>query len=171
MRKTLIIIIVVLLLLSGGYFFFQRREQLAQSPTFEILRQADVQTGQVRAAVNATGSIEPEALVSLTFGLAGTIQEVNVVRGQQVEAGAVLASLDAGELALAIQQAENALRIQQLTLQQRLNSQPSPATLASAQADIDAAEANLAVAQANLASANAAERYSTPHLTRCPSSV
>lgn len=156
MRRTLIIIIVVLLLVSGGYFFFQRREQLAQSPTFEILRQADVQAGRVRATVNATGSIEPEALVSLTFGLAGTIQEVNVVRGQQVEAGDVLASLDVGELALAVQQSENALEIQRLTLQQRLNSQPSPATLASAQADIDAAEANLAVAQANLASANAA---------------
>ncbi|NIR25783.1 MAG: biotin/lipoyl-binding protein, partial [Gammaproteobacteria bacterium] len=83
------------------------------------------------------------------------VQQVNVVRGQQVAVGDVLATLDTGELELTVRQAEDALRIQELTLQQLLNSQPSSATLATAQADIDAAEANLAVAEANLASAEA----------------
>jgi len=156
MRRTLVIIIIVVLLIASGFFFLRRRQELAQEPTFEILREAVVDNGRIQAVVNATGSIEPEALVSLTFGLGGIVQQMNVIRGQTVEAGDVLATLDSGEIELSVQQAEDALRIQELNLQQLLNTQPSSATLASAQADIDAAQANLQVAQANLASAEAA---------------
>jgi len=156
MRRTIVIILVVVLLLSSGFLFLRQRRRAAQEASFEVLREATIEKGRITATVNATGTIEPEALVSLTFGMAGTVQQVNVVRGDQVAAGDVLATLDTAELQLAVQQAEDALRIQELTLQQRLNSRPSAATLASAQADIDAAEANLTVAQANLAAAKAA---------------
>ncbi len=156
MRRTLIIVIAVLVLLAAGFFFLRQRQTAAQEPAFEILREAEVENGRITATVNATGSIEPEALVSLTFGGAGTIQQVAVERGQNVQAGDVLATLDTEELQLAVQQAEDAVRIQELTLQQRQNATPSEATMASAQADIDAAEAQLAVAEANLASAEAA---------------
>jgi multidrug efflux pump subunit AcrA (membrane-fusion protein) len=144
----------VVALLGGGIYWFTQ-QQAAEATEFEILRQAEVERNRITATVNATGSIEPETSVSLTFGAAGTIQQVEVVRGQTVTAGTVLATLNAAELQLAVQQAEDALRIQELTLQQRLNSEPSPATLASAQADIDAAQAQLSVAQANLAQAEA----------------
>jgi HlyD family secretion protein len=156
MRRTLFIIFVVIVLAGGGFYFWQQRRLAAQEPTFEILREATISRDRITATVNATGSIEPEALVSLTFGMGGTIQQVNVVRGQMVTVGDVLATLDSGELELAVQQAEDALQIQRLSLQQRLNSQPSAATLASAQADIDAAQAQLAVAEANVAGAEAA---------------
>lgn len=155
-RRTVLIIILVLLLAAAAVFAWQQRRQAAQEPQFEILRQATVMRDRITATVNATGSIEPEALVTLTFGNAGIVQRVNVQRGQTVAAGDVLATLSTEELELAVQQAEDALRVQELTLQQRLNSEPSPATLASAEADIDAAEANLTVAEANLASAQAA---------------
>ncbi|MEZ4644390.1 MAG: efflux RND transporter periplasmic adaptor subunit [Chloroflexota bacterium] len=155
MRRTIIIVLVVALLGVAGFLFLRQR-QAAQETTIEILREATVERGRITATVNATGAIEPESLVTLTFGMAGTIRQVNVVRGQVVAVGDVLASLNAAELALAVQQAEDALLIQQLTYQQRQNSAPSAATLASAQADIDAANANLLVAQANLAGAEAA---------------
>ncbi|HSH01086.1 MAG TPA: efflux RND transporter periplasmic adaptor subunit [Anaerolineae bacterium] len=155
MRRTIAVIVVVIILLGGGYFFTQQQNQSDPAAQFEILRQATADQGRIEATVNATGSIEPEALVSLTFGLGGTIQTVNVVRGQMVTAGDVLASLNAEELRLAVQQAEDALRIQELTLQQRLNTEPSEATLASAQADIDAAEASVTIAEANVVGAEA----------------
>ncbi len=41
----------------------------------------------------AHGVIEPETLVTLTFGLGGTIIDVAAVRGQEVAAGDVLAQL------------------------------------------------------------------------------
>jgi HlyD family secretion protein len=115
-----------------------------------------VEQGSLAATVNATGSIEPEALVTLSFGIGGTVLAVDAVRGQLASAGDVLANLETGELALAVQQTQDALRIQELVHQQALNSGPSPATLAAAQADIDAAEGNLVIAEANLAGAEAA---------------
>lgn len=156
MRRNITIGIVVLALVVAGFFLLRQRRQAAQEPTFEIIRSAEVARGKITATVNATGTIEPEALVTLTFGASGTVQDVNVTRGQRVAAGDVLATLDTAELQLTVKQAEDALRIQELNLEQRLNSEPSPATLASAEADIAAAEANLQVAQANLASAEAA---------------
>jgi HlyD family secretion protein len=155
MRRTVTIILIIIILAGGGYWFY-RQQQLSQEQAVEILRQATVERGTIAATVNATGSIEPEASASLSFGAPGTVQLVNVIRGQQVTAGDVLATLDAAELALALQQAEDALRIQQLTLEQAINSAASEATLAAAQADIDAAEGNLAVAEAQLAGAQAA---------------
>jgi HlyD family secretion protein len=154
MRRAIIVIVVLAILLSGG-LLFMRRQQAAANQELEILREAQVLRGTIEATVNATGSIEPEALVSLTFGVAGTVRQVNVVRGQVVRAGDILATLGAEELALGVQQAEDNLRIQQLTLEQRLNGRASPATLASATADIEAAEANLRVAQANVTAAEA----------------
>ncbi|MEW5989263.1 MAG: efflux RND transporter periplasmic adaptor subunit [Chloroflexota bacterium] len=155
MRRVLVIVTLVILVAAAA-FLVVRRRQAQQQQSLEILRSQTVERGRLSATVSATGSIEPEAFVSLTFGLAGTVQQVEVVRGQMVNEGDVLATLDAGELALAVQQAEDALRVQQLTLQQRQNSAPTPATLATAQADIDAAEASLLVAQANLEAAQAA---------------
>lgn len=156
MRRTIVIVVVVLVLLAVGFFFLRQRQLAAQAPAFEILREAVVENGRITATVNATGSIEPEALVTLTFRSTGTIRQVNVQRGQSVRAGDVLATLDTEELQLGVRQAEDALRIQELTRQQRLNNELSPATMASSQADIDAAAAQLAVSQANQASAEAA---------------
>lgn len=154
LRNTLLAVLVVALVATGIYFVMQRR-QAAANQQFEILREATVTRDRITSTVNATGSIEPETLVTLTFGLSGTIIDVNAVRGQTVAAGDVLAQLDTAELALSVRQAEDALRIQELTMAQRVEGQPSPAQLASSRADIQAAEANVQVAQANLASAQA----------------
>lgn len=155
MRRIGIFVGIIVLALIV-FFVVRQQQQAAEESQLEILREATVEEGEVTATVNAVGSIEPEALVSLTFGLGGTIQQVNVVRGQTVGVGDVLATLNTDELALAVQQATDALLIQELTLQQRLDSEPTAATVASSEADIAAAEANLTVAEANLASAEAA---------------
>lgn len=154
--RTVLIAIVIIALVGAGVYFLLQRQQAAAQPEFEILREATVARERIASTVNATGAIEPEALVTLTFGAGGTISNVEAIRGQNVSPGDVLAELDTGELSLTVQQARDALRIQELTRDQRLNSEPSPATLASAEADIQAAEANLQVAQANLAGAQAA---------------
>ncbi len=154
LRNILIVLLVVVLVGAGAFFLMQRR-QAAAEPQFEVLREATVARDRITSTVNATGALEPETLVTLTFGLGGTVTDVAAVRGQQVAAGDVLAQLDTSELALSVQQAEDALRIQELTLAQRVEAEPSPAQLASSQADIQAAEANVQVAQANLTGARA----------------
>ena len=154
-RQITIVVIILAFIVAATLFILQQRATTEAEADFEIIRQEIVQQSSLESTVNATGSIEPEAELSLTFGLGGTIQQVNVVRGQAVSAGDVLAALDTAELELAVQQARDALNIQQLSLQQRQNTTASEATLATAQADIDAAQANLAVAEANVASAQA----------------
>lgn len=154
MRRIIAIVAIVVVLGAGAYYVFGVRAS-EQENTFEILRQAEVQRDTIRATVSATGAIEPEALVSLTFGTTGTVQQLHVERGQQVQAGDVLATLNSEELSLLLQQAQDALRIQELTLAQRQNAEPSDAALAAAQADIDAATGNLTIAQANVEAARA----------------
>ena len=152
---TAIILCAAVVLLGGGYFLYQQQQARAQQD-FEILRQAAVERGRIESTVSATGSIAPEALLTLTFGAPGTVQRVSVERGQSVEEGDVLATLNTEELALLLQQAQDALRVQELTLVQRRDGEPSPATLAAAEADIAAAEGNVTVARGNLAAAQAA---------------
>ena len=157
LRNTLIAILA-LALVGAAAFFVVRRQQAGAAAQLEILREATVARDRITSTVNATGAIEPEALVTLTFGLAGTVTDVAAVRGQDVTAGDVLAQLDTAEAALAVQQASDALRIQELTAAQRIEGGPSEAQLAAAQADIQAAEANVQVAEANLAAARAGQQ-------------
>ena len=123
LRNTLFVILVLALVGAGIYFLVQR-QQTAAAEQFEVLREATVARDRIASTVNATGAIEPESLVTLTFGLGGTIVDVNAVRGQTVAADDVLAQLDTAELALSVQQAQDALQIQQLTMDQRVNRQP-----------------------------------------------
>ena len=153
--RNILVVILALALVGAAVFFFVRRQQASAAAQLEILREATVARDRITSTVNATGAIEPETLVTLTFGLAGTVTDVTAVRGQEVAAGAVLAQLDTAEAALAVQQAGDALRIQELTAAQRIEGGPSAAQLAAAQADIQAAEANVQVAEANLAAATA----------------
>ncbi len=154
MRRIIIILVVVIVAVGVGAFFLNQR-RASQEQEFEIIREAEVALDQIAATVNATGTTEPEALVTLSFRAGGSVQTVDALRGQRVSAGDVLATLDTGELILAVQQAQDNLNIQKLMLQQSLNSGPSPATLASAAADVEAAEANLVIAEANVAAAEA----------------
>jgi HlyD family secretion protein len=154
MRRILVVLFIVIVVIAAAFFFLrQRRTEREQD--VEIIREAVVERGKITSTVNAAGSIEPQALVNLSFGLGGIVQDINVVRGQSVSSGDLLASLETDELALAVQQAQDGLRIQELTKEQLQNSGPSAATLATAQADIDAAEGNLAIAKANLKAAEA----------------
>ena len=57
-----------------------------------------VRRGTLIATVSASGTIAPEAQVLLNFQTPGTVDKVNVVVGQKVKAGEVLAQLDTAEL-------------------------------------------------------------------------
>lgn len=155
MRRIAVILLLIAILAVSGVFIWRALQAAQAEPQFEIVRQAVIERGNLAATVSAAGAIEPEAQVSLSFGTPGTVTAVNVVRGQQVREGTVLATLNTSELELALQQASDAVRIQELLLEQALTQEPSPATLAAAQADVDAAQANLSIAQANLAQAQA----------------
>ena len=67
--RNILLVILVVVLVGAGIYFLTRRQQAAAEQQFEILREAEVARDRIASTVNATGSIEPESLVTLTFGL------------------------------------------------------------------------------------------------------
>ncbi len=140
MRRGLIILVIIAGLAAAGWYGyrqFQQRVQAAQEPSWETI---DVSRGDISAAVSATGEMLPEREANLTFQLSGFINELPVEVGDRVQAGDVLAQLDATDLELAVRQAEVSLRTAQAQLRQ-LQVLPS-------ESDVAAAEAALASAKA-----------------------
>jgi HlyD family secretion protein len=95
--------------------------------------------------VDSTGSVAPEAAVSLSFGTSGTVDTVNVKPGDRVKKGDVLAELDTREIQLQIAQQEQAYLIQQANYS--MTVQPDPAAIAAAQTALDNATAAYRLAQ------------------------
>ena len=104
-------------------------------------RTSNITRGTLIATVNATGNIQPEAQVNLSFQQPGTVTTVNVKTGDAVKKGDVLATLDTADLELALQQAQAALAVANAGYSRTLDTPP--------QADIDAAQAALNAAGAN----------------------
>ena len=100
-------------------------------------------------AVSASGSVEPQARVSLSFEVPGWVVEVPVTVGEPVKAGEVLARLDSTSLALQVQQAQAALASAEAQLAQ-LRAGPQPEEVAAAEANLRAAQAQVSAAAANL---------------------
>jgi len=127
-------------------------------------RTARLETGTLIATVNATGNIEPEAEIRLSFQQAGTVAEVFFERGQAVRKGDVIAKLDTVDLELALAQAQASLEQAKnalLQAQTALENAKAQEIIATAnysrtvagvrKSEIDAARAALAAAEANLA--------------------
>jgi len=125
---------------------FAWRSQLTERPEEET-RSAVVERGTMLVAVSASGSIEPQDRASLAFEASGRVAEVPVEVGDRVEAGDVLARLDAERLVLQVQQARARLASAEAQLAQ-LQAGPRPG-------EVEAAEANLRAAQAQVSAAAA----------------
>ncbi len=158
MKRLLIAIIVIVVMGAAGWFGFQRfqarRAALAEIPSYETVT---VERGSISSTVSATGSIEPEAEIALSFRASGRVEQVLVSVGQPVEAGQLLAQLDVTDAALALEQADVSLQISRAQLD-KLEKPPSDSNIITAQANVTVAQASVASAQATLASAQASYR-------------
>jgi HlyD family secretion protein len=109
----------------------------AAEPDYEVVV---VKRGDIASTVSATGTVLPEREAALSFQLSGTIADVPVELGDEVEAGQLLAQLDTTDLDLALQQADIALRQAQIQMRQ-LDEGPSASDLAAAEAALTSAQA------------------------------
>ncbi len=136
----LLALIILGAVAAGAAWLWRWRAAQAGQQQAAALRTEVIGRGDLVAAVSATGSIQPERQTNLFFQAAGTVAEVRVESGDRVEAGQLLARLDATPLELAVRQAEDALAVARLN-RDKLRAGP--------------AEADIEVARANLRSANA----------------
>ena len=158
MKRLLIAVIVIAVIGAAGWFGFQRfqdnRAALDEQPSYETVI---VERGSISSTVSATGSIEPEAEIALSFRASGRVEQVLVSVGQPVEVGQLLAQLDVTDAALALEQADISLQISRAQLE-KLEKPPSDSDIIASQANVTVAQASVASAEAALASAQASYR-------------
>lgn len=100
---------VVLLLLIGGYWYFFG----SAKTTYQFIT---VTQGSITETVSVTGNTAPTKSVSLGFQNSGTIARVNYNLGSYVNAGAVIAELNTGNLSAALAQAQANLAVAEANL-------------------------------------------------------
>ena len=116
MRRA--VIIVVILLVVGGVGYAGYRWLNSQRASVSELQTAFVERGTIVATVDAAGSIAPATQSSLSFGVSGTVAELYVAAGDQVEAGQTLARLDTTDLERAVTKAQADLVVAQIRLEE-----------------------------------------------------
>jgi len=139
---TIVVILGVVIGLSWlSYQAFGGQAVRKQAIDDADLEKFVVKRDAIAATVSATGSIAPEAEVTLTFELGGKVEEIFVEKGQMVKAGDPLAKLETDGLELQVAQAQATLALNEAKLQQAMKKADAE--------DIATAEAELASAKAN----------------------
>lgn len=151
------VISVVLLAALGLYFYLQDDEEaMVDQPLI-----ATVTVGDIENTISSAGSLKPSIFVDVGAQVSGQLQKLHVEVGDRVEAGQLLAEIDArtqvsrveaSRAALAALEAQVSSRRASLDLS-RANAQRQErlmAANATSQQDYDTAKANLASAEANV---------------------
>jgi len=138
MKRIVVAVVLVIAVLAAGVWVYttylapQSEPDIAEEPEEELTR-----------VVSATGVVVPFRWATLSFQMAGRVEEMLVEEGDQVQEGQLLVQLDDSELEDAVAQAEAALVTAQAALAQ-VKAGPRSEELAVAQAGLAAAEAQLA---------------------------
>jgi HlyD family secretion protein len=144
MKRIITIVLILGAVIGLTWLSYQAvGDQVAQKQAVEdeSLEKFVVKQDTIEATVSATGSIAPEAEVTLTFESGGKVTEILVEKGQMVKAGEPLAKLETHSLELQVAQAQATLALNEAKLQQTMKEADA--------GDIAAAEADLASAKAN----------------------
>ena len=140
-----------------GLFVYGRVKKANKPPEYETVA---VQRGDLQQTVEATGKVESQNDLSLRFEVPGVVEKVNVIAGQKVKTGDILANLKLSELNASVAQAQANLN-QRLAGATQAEKDYYKAVVDQAQADLEksksdinnqilAAEAAVATAENNL---------------------
>ena len=152
MSKTLIYIVLALVVVAGvgGVWYYQQQASVAHAAAAN-LQTATITRGTLVASVSGAGNISAPQETNLSFQLTGVpITKVNVVVGDKVNAGDVLATEDNSDLQFALRSAQAQLASAQASLA-KLQQPPLAADVAADKATVASAQAayNVAVNKNN----------------------
>jgi RND family efflux transporter MFP subunit len=146
-RLWIILGIVVVVIVGGGIYLVTRSTNRQAGGVDSLLANstiAEVTRTTLMTAVESSGSILPEAELTLSFNTSsssssssssntsGTVGEVKVEVGDQVKKGDVLATLDTSVLESKVTHAEQAYLLQQLTYSETMQADASDIAVAEA---------------------------------------
>ncbi len=121
-KKRIVLTLIGVLIIGGGYYYFQVRDTTIPVQTETVKR------GDVSETVSVTGELIPEEYADLAFLSSGTIDALYVETGDEVKAGAKIASIDRAVLFSQLKDARISARIaeqaEQLILRKRLSPAP-----------------------------------------------
>lgn len=153
MRRLLITIGIVFVIGAIVFLFVLPAFRMGRAQSSTVT--TTIQRVSLNETIESTGVVSANRTAYLTFGTSGIVSTVDVLVGDTVQQGDVLASLDTLELELQVVLREAALATAQATYDQ-LVAEVSPRDLALAESNIASAEAQLINAQT--AQTNAAEQ-------------
>ncbi len=147
MKKILRWLIPALLLIAAlvGYRWYRQQEPRVR---LEVLRTGETLRGDLDIAVAVSGNVVANQRADIRFSVPGTVESINVVVGEHVEAGQVLAQLDPSALQRSVERSEIALAQAELR-QKQLTDPPSEETLRQARNAITQAGSALSIARLN----------------------
>src|SRR5262245_353818 len=132
-------IVLIVLAIIAAVLISTRRSGAAAS----AVATAPVTRGTIVASVAGTGSVAAVQSLDLAFQTNGTVTEVLVKEGDQVQQGQPLARLDDRELQLKLADAQASLQSAQARQAQVKQGRSTPEDIAASKAGLANAEANL----------------------------
>lgn len=136
LKKKSVLIPLGIVLVFGGWIAYSRAANAG--PFYDT--QA-VQKTTLRQTVEVTGETKPQSRVDLSFKTNGKLETLNVIVGQTVKAGDILATLDAQDATFAMRRAGAVVAQAQAGLAAR-QAQDTPQSIQIAEAQRDQAKAN-----------------------------
>lgn len=130
--------IIVLIILSLGYVGVSATSKGAGTTQYAL---AAATQGALDVTVTDSGEVSAEHQLSLSPKASGTVQEVDVVAGQSVKAGQIIATLDASDANDSVRTAEQNLTSAQITYKQAITSDQN--NLSNDQRTLETANTNL----------------------------
>ncbi len=97
MKKFVIILVVIVLVCTGGYVLYKRKASGVQAVRDNLTRTDNLYTvakGSVIKTISSNGFINPLREKNLNFKTTGRVKTLNVKKGDYVEQGDLLATLD-----------------------------------------------------------------------------
>jgi len=150
-RHIIVAVVIALVVIGGGGAWAATRSSSSGSAAPTLV---SASSSTIRDSVSASGTIAPALRADLSFDVSGTVISLPVAAGDQVNAGAILATVSSTSLQSAVTSAlanVNATQ-DQLTAQQGAGS--SAVQIASTQAQLADAQGKLTDAQTALTAAS-----------------
>ncbi len=144
-KKKFFWIILIILVIAGGISLSLIKNS-KKAPTYTT---AKVTRGKLTQTVSATGSLESATEINLNFKTSGKIGQSLVKVGDQVKAGQLLATLEAGMQQSQVANAQAAVAVAQANLD-KIIAGSSSQDIAVSQKSVESAQATLTAKNNNL---------------------
>ncbi|MFA5358201.1 MAG: efflux RND transporter periplasmic adaptor subunit [Patescibacteria group bacterium] len=109
----IIVAVVVIIIVVGGYYWYGLSGKSSQ--TSYVL--TTVQKGTIVTAVSGSGQVSVSSQVDLSFKASDDVVSVNVLEGQEVKSGMLLAQLNSQDAQKAVRDAQDSLRSAKISLE------------------------------------------------------